>query len=83
MIRGKRTVALTALVILAAAAIGIRAEQAAARKSLMVPAALTETAPATYNVKFDTNIGEFVVRVTRAWAAPRAQRCYNQVKNRL
>ena len=81
MIRGKRTVALTALVILAAAAIGIRAEQAAARKSLMVPAGLTETAPATYNVKFDTNIGEFVVRVTRAWAPNGADRFYNLVKN--
>ena len=81
MIRGKRTVALTALVILAAAAIGIRAEQAAARKSLMVPAGLTETAPATYNVKFDTNIGEFVVRVTRSWAPNGADRFYNLVKN--
>ena len=81
MIRGTRTVALTALVILAAAAIGIHAEQGAARKSLLNPAGLNETAPATYNVKFDTSVGEFVVRVTRAWAPNGADRFYNLVKN--
>jgi peptidyl-prolyl cis-trans isomerase A (cyclophilin A) len=81
MIRGTRTVAPTALVILAAAAIGVGAEQAAARKSLLNPAGLNETAPATYDVKVDTSIGEFVVRVTRAWAPNGADRFYNLVKN--
>ena len=81
MNRGTPTVALTALVILATAAIGIHAEQGAARKSLLNPAGLNETAPATYNVKFDTSVGEFVVRVTRAWAPNGADRFYNLVKN--
>ncbi len=81
MNRGTPTVALTALVILATAAIGIHAEQGAARKSLLNPAGLNETAPATYNVKFDTSVGEFVIRVTRAWAPNGADRFYNLVKN--
>jgi peptidyl-prolyl cis-trans isomerase A (cyclophilin A) len=74
-------VALTVLVVMAAAAVGARAEQASVRKSLMVPAAFTETAPDTYNVKFDTSVGEFVIRVTRAWAPNGADRFYNLVKN--
>ena len=81
MIRGTRTVALAALVILVAAATAARAEQGAARKSLLNPAGLNETAPATYNVKFDTSVGEFVIRVTRAWAPNGADRFYNLVKN--
>ena len=81
MIRGTRTVALMALGITAAAAIVVGAEQAAARKSLLNPAGLKEAAPEVYNVKFDTSIGEFVVRVTRAWAPNGADRFYNLVKN--
>jgi peptidyl-prolyl cis-trans isomerase A (cyclophilin A) len=76
-----RTVALTALVVLGAAAAGVQAEQAAVRKSLMVPAAFKEAAPEIYNVKFDTSIGEFVIKVTRAWAPNGADRFYNLVKN--
>ena len=45
------------------------------------PAALTEQAPATYKVKFDTSKGSFVVQVTRAWAPRGADRFYNLVKN--
>jgi peptidyl-prolyl cis-trans isomerase A (cyclophilin A) len=81
MIRGTRTMALMALGMTAAAAIVVGAEQAAARKSLLNPAGLRETAPDVYNVKFDTSIGEFVVRVTRAWAPNGADRFYNLVKN--
>jgi peptidyl-prolyl cis-trans isomerase A (cyclophilin A) len=81
MIRGTRTVALVALGMTAAAAIVVGAEQAAARKSLLNPAGLKETAPDVYNVKFDTSIGEFVIRVTRAWAPNGADRFYNLVKN--
>jgi peptidyl-prolyl cis-trans isomerase A (cyclophilin A) len=81
MIRGTRTVALVALGMTAAAAIVVGAEQAAARKSLLNPAGLRETAPDVYNVKFDTSIGEFVIRVTRAWAPNGADRFYNLVKN--
>jgi peptidyl-prolyl cis-trans isomerase A (cyclophilin A) len=81
MIRGTPTVALVALAMTAAAAVVVGAEQAAARKSLLNPAGLKETAPDVYNVKFDTSIGEFVIRVTRAWAPNGADRFYNLVKN--
>ena len=81
MIRATRTVAMVALGMTAAAAIVVGAEQAAARKSLLNPAGLRETAPDVYNVKFDTSVGEFVVRVTRAWAPNGADRFYNLVKN--
>ena len=47
----------------------------------MNPASLTEQAPPTYKVKFDTSAGEFVVTVTRAWAPIGADRFYNLVKN--
>jgi peptidyl-prolyl cis-trans isomerase A (cyclophilin A) len=70
---------LVAGVALAAVAVG--AEQAAARKSLLNPAGLKETAPATFNAKFDTSVGQFVVQVTRAWAPNGADRFYNLVKN--
>lgn len=45
------------------------------------PSALTEPAPATYKVKFDTSAGVFVVEVHRAWAPKGADRFYNLVKN--
>jgi peptidyl-prolyl cis-trans isomerase A (cyclophilin A) len=45
------------------------------------PAALTEQAPATYKVRFDTSKGPFVIQVTRAWAPNGADRFYNLVKN--
>ena len=81
MIRGTQTLALAALVAMAAATIGVGAEQAAVRKSLMNPAAFKDTAPDAYNVKFDTSVGEFVIKVTRAWAPNGADRFYNLVKN--
>ena len=45
------------------------------------PAALTEQAPASYKVRFDTSKGPFVIQVTRAWAPQGADRFYNLVKN--
>jgi peptidyl-prolyl cis-trans isomerase A (cyclophilin A) len=45
------------------------------------PRALTEQAPATYKVRFDTTKGAFVVQVTRDWAPQGADRFYNLVKN--
>ena len=80
MMGGTRTLAGAALVAIALAA-GLNAEQTAPRKSLMVPANLKETAPETYNVTFDTSIGAFVIKVTRAWAPNGADRFYNLVKN--
>jgi peptidyl-prolyl cis-trans isomerase A (cyclophilin A) len=52
-----------------------------ARKSVRNPAALTETAPATFKARFDTSAGEFVVEVRRDWAPHGADRFYNLVKN--
>jgi peptidyl-prolyl cis-trans isomerase A (cyclophilin A) len=52
-----------------------------ANPALANPAALTEQAPATYKVKFDTSKGTFVVDVHRDWAPVGADRFYNLVKN--
>jgi peptidyl-prolyl cis-trans isomerase A (cyclophilin A) len=49
--------------------------------NLANPAALRETAPATYKVRFETSKGAFVVDVNRAWAPNGADRFYNLVKN--
>lgn len=65
----------------ALAVVSVGAEQAAARKSLMNPAALKAQAPATYRVKFDTSVGEFVVQVTRDWAPHGADRFFNLVRS--
>ncbi len=48
---------------------------------LLHPERLTETAPATYDVKFTTTRGDFVVRVTRAWAPLGADRFYNLIRH--
>ncbi|MEZ5291157.1 MAG: peptidylprolyl isomerase [Vicinamibacterales bacterium] len=72
--------AVAAVAVMGALA-GPAAGQGTARKSLMNPAGLKETAPATYNVKFDTSVGEFVIKVTRAWSPNGADRFYNLVKN--
>jgi peptidyl-prolyl cis-trans isomerase A (cyclophilin A) len=76
MTRVLTAVALTALIALPSAA----AAQTG-KPSLMNPASLTEQAPATYKVRFDTSAGEFIVSVTRAWAPAGADRFYNLVKN--
>ena len=47
--------------------------------SLLDPAKLTATAPETFNAVFDTSVGMFVVRVTRAWAPYGADRFFNLV----
>ena len=60
---------------------GVLAAQGGAAKALLNPAALKETAPATYTVNFDTSVGSFVVTVHRDWAPHGADRFYNLVKN--
>ena len=57
------------------------AKPAAPSAALRTPSKLTETAPAVYNVTFDTTAGPFVVQVTRAWAPKGADRFYNLVKH--
>jgi peptidyl-prolyl cis-trans isomerase A (cyclophilin A) len=74
MIRRRSILTLALLAALATPAL-------AQAPNLSNPAALTEQAPATYKVKFDTTKGAFVVQVTRAWAPIGADRFYNLVKN--
>ncbi|MEZ5416724.1 MAG: hypothetical protein R2708_05205 [Vicinamibacterales bacterium] len=70
----------TTLAVITTAAVALSAGQTAPRKSLMVPGNFKETAPETYNVKFDTSVGEFVS--SRRRPAPNgADRFYNLVKN--
>lgn len=49
--------------------------------ALRTPSKLKETAPAVFDVNFDTTVGPFVVQVTRAWAPKGADRFYNLVKH--
>ena len=50
-------------------------------RTLLRPALLKDKAPDTYQVKFDTSRGEFIVDVTREWAPLAADRFYNLVKH--
>jgi len=50
-------------------------------EALLTPSKLTEKAPDVYEVKFSTTKGDFVVKVTRAWAPLGADRFYNLVKH--
>jgi peptidyl-prolyl cis-trans isomerase A (cyclophilin A) len=58
----------------------LSSEQADTAK-LANPAALKETAPATFTANFDTSAGPFVITVNRDWAPHGADRFYNLVKN--
>jgi peptidyl-prolyl cis-trans isomerase A (cyclophilin A) len=48
---------------------------------LKKPESLTEQAPATFDAKFNTTAGDFVIKVTRAWAPIGADRFYNLAKH--
>jgi peptidyl-prolyl cis-trans isomerase A (cyclophilin A) len=48
-------------------------------RDLTRPDTFKATAPETFNAVFDTSVGTFVVRVTRAWAPHGADRFYNLV----
>ncbi len=50
-------------------------------RALLRPALLASKAPATYQVKFTTTKGDFVLTVTRAWAPLGADRFYNLVRH--
>jgi peptidyl-prolyl cis-trans isomerase A (cyclophilin A) len=49
--------------------------------ALLHPSQLTAKAPDTFDVKFTTTKGDFVVHVTRSWAPIGADRFYNLVKH--
>jgi peptidyl-prolyl cis-trans isomerase A (cyclophilin A) len=63
------------------AGLAVLTVQGGGTAALKNPAALTEKAPATFNVNFDTSAGSFVVTVHRDWAPHGADRFYNLVKN--
>jgi len=50
-------------------------------RALLRPALLAAKAPETYQVKFATTRGDFVISVTRAWAPLGADRFYNLVRH--
>ncbi len=52
-----------------------------ANQELLQPASLTAKSPDEFDVKFATTKGDFVVHVTRAWAALGADRFYNLVQH--
>jgi len=73
-----------AVLVAIAVGFGLVAQPAAAEvnmEKLLSPAQLNETAPAKFQVKFDTSKGEFIIEVTRSWAPNGADRFYNLVKN--
>ena len=49
--------------------------------ALLHPETFVAKAPATFDVKFTTTKGDFVVHITRAWAPLGADRFYNLVKH--
>lgn len=49
--------------------------------ALLQPSTLTEKSPEVYDVQFATTKGDFVVRVTRAWAPLGSDRFYNLVSH--
>lgn len=57
-----------------------QAKSEEAKPDLMNPASLKAQAPATYQVKFTTTKGDFVVQVNRGWAPRGADRFYNLVR---
>ncbi len=66
-------------IVIAVAVVGAATAEAQPA-ALKNPAALTERAPDSYKVKFDTSAGAFVIEVQRAWAPLGADRFYNLVK---
>jgi len=61
--------------------VGLSAPAFSQAPDLSNPAALVEQAPASYQVRFDTSKGPFVIQVNRAWAPHGADRFYNLVKH--
>ena len=51
------------------------------KAKLRTPSLLTEKAPETFNARFDTSAGPFVVEIHRDWSPLGADRFYNLVKN--
>src|SRR2546425_2917894 len=76
----RQSISYSVVSVLAAATVVV-AGQADKAAKLRSPASLTEQAPATFKVNFDTSAGPFVMEVHRDWAPNGADRFYNLVKN--
>ena len=81
----RRSLSLTPILALSLLVVGCGGtEEATPRQAvnpLMRPARLIETAPADFNVRFETNNGDFVVAVHREWSPVGVDRFYNLVTN--
>ncbi len=64
-----------------AATAGTRTTHMSYDPALLHPATLKAQAPETFEVKFSTTAGDFVVQVNRSWAPIGADRFYNLVKH--
>jgi len=75
--------AICSLAILAGLTLPLAAKvpQKAFDPALLKPTSLTEKAPASFRVRFETTQGAFVVKVNRAWSPLGADRFYNLVKH--
>ena len=58
----------------------LEAQAPAGKAALMNPAEFNEQAPATFQARFETSAGPFVIEVHRDWAPNGADRFYNLVK---
>ena len=77
----KRFVAFALSLLAISVALVTPATAATAKEKLMHPDSLDEQAPETFQVRFETTQGPFVVEVKRAWAPKGADRFFNLVKN--
>jgi peptidyl-prolyl cis-trans isomerase A (cyclophilin A) len=66
--------AIVAAIVILGSAAGARPQTPS---TLLDPSKLTATAPESFSAVFDTSVGIFVVRVTRAWAPLGADRFFN------
>jgi len=77
---GPRGVLVLAFVLLACRG-GSRQDARAAASTAATAAALRETAPAAFRVRFETSAGSFTVAVHRDWAPLGADRFYNLARS--
>ena len=77
-----KTIALTAIAAIALAfTVGAQDKKAASSPSFTDPSKLTEKAPESYKVRFETTKGNFTVEVTRSLSPNGADRFYNLVRS--
>ena len=75
----RQTLALTVFTLLFGCGGSEPGEQRPARNPLLRPEQFGEMAPATFQVLFETSVGDFLIEVHRDWAPLGADRFYNLV----